>query len=140
VKPGGDFILRRKDPKEPKEPKESGKEPADAKEPKAAAGKYDFDRTISRQVLESYLDRSICMEGLFNGRGDFDDNLRMLKATGAKYIARSICLWGGEANLLKNFERAADLVPKARAADPDRVFEACIFEIVTRQVEQVPVP
>lgn len=136
VKPVVDFILRQQDAKPAKETGDA----KDAKEPKAAAGKYDFDRMISRPVLESYLDRSICMEGMFNGRGDFDDHVRMLKATGAKYIARSICLWGGEANLLKTFDRARELVPKARAADPDMVFEACIFEIVTRQVDQVPVP
>ena len=42
-------------------------------------GKYQFDGTISRQVLENFLARSISVEGVFNGRGDLDDNLRMLK-------------------------------------------------------------
>jgi hypothetical protein len=41
---------------------------------------YHFDRTISRKVLENYLSRSISVEGVFNGRGDLDDNLRMLKS------------------------------------------------------------
>jgi hypothetical protein len=80
------------------------------------------------------------MEGLLNGRGDLDDNIRMLKHIGAKYIGRSICLWGREADLLSNFERARQQLPKVHAADPDMVLEACIFEIVTTQVEQVPVP
>jgi hypothetical protein len=40
------------------------------------------------------------MEGLLNGRGDLTDNIRMLQYVGAKYIARSICLRGGEADLL----------------------------------------
>jgi len=62
------------------------------------AGKYQFDGKLSREVLENYLARSITMEGLFNGQGDLDDNLRMLKSTGAKFIGRSLCLWGGEAN------------------------------------------
>ena len=101
---------------------------------------YSFNRTISREVLGNYLSRAICMEGLLNGRGDFDDNLRMLGNVGAKYIARSICLWGGEARLLDNFARARRQVPQALAADKDRVLEACIFEIVTPQVEQVPAP
>src|SRR5271154_158521 len=55
---------------------------------------YHFDGAMSRDVLERYLSRAICMEGLFNGRGDLADNVRMLHEIGAKYIARSLCLWG----------------------------------------------
>ena len=101
---------------------------------------YKFSRTISREVLQNYLSRAISMEGLLNGRGDFADNVRMLRNIGAKYIGRSICLWGGEAKLLDNFQRARQLRPQAHAADRDMILEACIFEIVTTQVEQVPVP
>jgi hypothetical protein len=101
---------------------------------------YRFDRKMSRKMLENYLSRSISMEGIFNGRGDLDDNIRMLKSTGAKFIGRSLCLWAGEANLLRNFERAKLLVPKVHAADPEMILQACIFEIVTTQVEQIPVP
>jgi len=103
-------------------------------------GKYDFDGTISREVLENYLARSISMEGILNGRGDLDDNIRMLKSTGAKFVGRALCLWGGEANLVKNLERAKRQVPQFHAADPEMILQACIFEIVTTQVEQVPVP
>lgn len=107
----------------------------------AADGRrYDFDGAMSREVLENYLARAITMEGMLNGRGDFDDNLRMLTSVGAKFIGRSICLWGGEANLLANFERARQLVPRVHAADPEMVLQACVFEIVTAEVEQVPVP
>jgi len=101
---------------------------------------YDFSRTISREVLESYLARSITMQGLLNGCGDLDDNIRMLKHIGAKYIGRSICLWGGEASLLQNLERARQQLPLVHTADPEMILEACIFEIVTTEVEQVPVP
>jgi hypothetical protein len=101
---------------------------------------YKFKRVISREVLGNYLSRAICMEGLLNGRGDLNDDIRMLRSIGAKYVARSICLWGGEANLLSNFERAKQQLPQVHAADPEMVLEACIFEIVTTDVEQVPVP
>ena len=106
----------------------------------AAQRDYRFDRTMSRAVLESYLSRAITMEGMLNGRGDLDDNIRMLKATGAKFIGRSLCLWAGEAGVLRNLQRAKEQVPKVHAADPDMVLQACIFEIVTTQVDQVPVP
>ncbi len=101
---------------------------------------YRLDRTISREVLENYLSRAITMEGLLNGRGDLDDNIRMLKRLEAKFIGRSLCLWGGEANLLQNLARAKQQAPRLHAADPDMILQACIFEIVTTQVEQVPVP
>lgn len=101
---------------------------------------YDFQRVISRQVLDNFLSRAISMEGLLNGRGDLGDNIRMLKDVGAKYVGRSICLWGGEANLLQNFERAKRQLPQVHDTDPEMILEACIFEIVTTEVEQIPVP
>src|SRR5882762_9395044 len=90
-----------------------------AEPPIAPARDYHFDKTISRKVLENYLSRSISMEGVFNGHGDLDDNIRMIKSIGAKYIGRSLCLWNGEANFLSNIERARQEVPQALAADPD---------------------
>ncbi len=101
---------------------------------------YRFDGTMSREVLENYLSRSITMEGLLNGRGDLDDHIRMLKTMGAKFIGRSLCLWGGEANLLSNLQRAKQQAPRLHKADPDMILQACIFEIVTTRVDQVPVP
>jgi hypothetical protein len=101
---------------------------------------YSFQRTISREVLDNYLSRSISMEGLLNGRGDLTDNIRMLARVGAKYAGRSVCLWGNEANLLSNLERVRLQLPQVHAADPEMIIEACIFEIVTTQVEQIPVP
>ncbi len=102
--------------------------------------KYDFQRTMSREVLDNYLSRAISMEGLLNGRGDLGDDIRMLSQIGAKYSGRSICLWGREANLLENFARAKQQLPQVHAADPEMILEACIFEIVTTEVEQIPVP
>ncbi|MBN2476322.1 MAG: hypothetical protein JXB62_17040 [Pirellulales bacterium] len=119
-----------------------GEQPARAAEEPISSqpGKYQFDATISREVLENYLSRAITMEGLLNGRGNLEDNIRMLKSIGAKFIGRSLCLWAGEANLLQNLERARQQCPLVHAADPEMVVQACIFEIVTTQVEQVPVP
>src|SRR6478672_6861556 len=101
---------------------------------------YRFDGPPSREVLENYLSRSITIEGMLHGRGDVDDDVRMLKSTGAKFVGRSVCLWGGEAELLRNAERIRPQVPKVHAADPDVVLQACVFEIVSTQVEQVAIP
>jgi hypothetical protein len=101
---------------------------------------YKFDGRISRQVLENYLSRSITMQSFLTGKGDFDDNLRMISSIGAKFIGRSICQWGGEAGMLSNFEKARELEVKVHQVDKDIILQACIFEIVSNQVEQVPVP
>lgn len=108
--------------------------------PNGRRSDYRFNKTVSRDVLENYLTRSITMEGLLNGRGDLNDNIRMLKQTGARYIGRSLCLWGRESELTQKLSAAAKQVPRVRAADPEMILEACIFEIVTTQVEAVPVP
>jgi hypothetical protein len=115
---------------------------ADASEtqPTTRPGGFQFDRTISREVLENYLSRAITVEGVFNGRGDLDDNIRMLKSIGVKYAGRSLCLWGAENNFLANIERAREQVPKAIAADPEMVLEACVFETVSPRVERIEVP
>ena len=106
----------------------------------ARPGGYQFDGTISREVLENYLSRSICMEGLLNGRGNLEDNIRMLKSTGAKYIGRALCLWGAEANFLNNIQRAREEIPQVLAADPEIILEACVFETVSARVNQIAIP
>src|SRR5437764_7763236 len=103
-------------------------------------GGYEFDRTISRPVLENYLSRSICIEGLLNGRGPLTDDIRMITNCGAKYIARALCLWGAENNFLADIERAKKEAPQVLAADPEIVLEACVFETVGPKVSQIAIP
>jgi hypothetical protein len=101
---------------------------------------YKFNATISRNVLENYLDRSITMQSLLVGKGDFDGNLRMIKNIGAKFIGRSVCQWGEEADIPKNLQQEKELAAKVHESDPDIILQACIFEIVTTQVDQLAVP
>jgi hypothetical protein len=103
-------------------------------------GNYKFDKKISRKVLENYLDRSVTMQSFLLGKGDFTDNLRMIKNIGAKFIGRAVCQWGQEADIPKNLEQEKELATKVHAVDPDIILQACIFEIVTKQVEQLAVP
>jgi len=107
---------------------------------KTASVDYVFDRTISRRVLENYLSRAITMEGLVNGRGDLNDNVRMLKSIGAKYLGRALCLWGAENNFLYDVERAREQIPRVLAADPDMIVEGCVFETVSPKVNDIEIP
>src|ERR1700676_1831792 len=77
--------------------------------PTAKAPDYKFNKKISREVLENYLDRSITMQRMLTGEGNFGDNLRMIRNIGAKFIGRAVCQWGGEADLLKNFALEKEL-------------------------------
>src|SRR5437879_1640666 len=104
------------------------------------AGGFQFDRNISRQVLENYLSRSICIEGMLNGRGPLADDIRMITNCGAKYIARALCLWGAENNFLANIKRAKEEVPQVLAADPEIMLEACVFETVEPRVSEITIP
>jgi len=101
---------------------------------------YHFDETISRDVLENYLSRSITMSAVLHGIGDVDDNIRMLTYTGAKFIGRAIYRWGGEASLENLLATAGPIGEKMHRADPEIVLQAAAFEIVTEQVNRIPVP
>src|SRR6266446_7669028 len=103
-------------------------------------GGFQFDKKISRQVLENYLSRSICIEGMLNGRGPLTDDIRMITNCGAKYIARALCLWGAENNFLANIKRAKEEAREVLAADPEIVLEGCVFETVGPKVSQIAIP
>jgi rhamnogalacturonyl hydrolase YesR len=110
---------------------------------------YHFDKNgISREVLENYLEKSITMVYFVtpdNSRGRYpyyEDDVRMIKNIGAKFIGRAIYRWGGESkladpNYLKDAEK---IIQEMHEYDPDMVFQACLFEIVTPEVNQIPIP
>ncbi len=108
----------------------------------AQAGRrdYRFDRSVSRPVLENYLARAVTMMDLCTGRGDVNDNIRMLKSIGAKFAGRTIYLWGHERLLPELLKKAREIEAKIHAADPEIVLQAGIFEIVTTQVNDLPIP
>ena len=99
-----------------------------------------FDCTISREVLENYLSRAITMMDLCTGKGDVTDNLRMLSSTGTRFAGRTLYVWGGEQHLLQKINQARDIAQKCHALMPDLILQGCVFEIVTRQVDTVPIP
>lgn len=101
---------------------------------------YRFDGEISREVLHSYLARAVTAMDLLNGKGDIDDNIRMLTRIGAKFAGRAVYRWGAEADLPGMLARAAANARKVHAADPEMILQAGIFEIVTRGIEHVRIP
>ena len=127
----------------------------DSRAQPAGSGKsYHFDeKGISKAVLENYLERSITMVSFLvpedhNGmRGypyqdDKDDDIRMIKNIGAKFIGRAIHRWGREKllNVPEYWGNAKSRIDQCHEFDPDIVFQAGLFEVVTEQVTMVKIP
>ncbi|WP_229717466.1 hypothetical protein [Parapedobacter defluvii] len=111
---------------------------------------YVANGIISRQVLTNYLSRSITQAELIASEGcyndgpypDKEDDIRMLKNIGAKFIGRSVYSWGKENfYLMPSFwANAKAAIDDYHAYDSTVVFQAAIFEIVTEKVEDIPIP
>lgn len=99
-----------------------------------------FDGVITRAQLDGYLSRAFTIQDFLLGKGDFDDTLRMLLATGARFVGRALCPWGGESEIHQRLETAQRLAARAHEANPELMLQACVFEIVTTQVSTVRVP
>ena len=111
--------------------------------------KYYFDGSISREVLENYLDRSVTA-GYFITPGSpqrylfpfREDDIRMIQNIGAKFIGRSIYRWGEE-SLLNDpdfLEYAKRLIEHMHDFDPEIIFQACLFESVSTDVNNLAIP
>ncbi|MGK6350192.1 hypothetical protein [Parapedobacter sp. DT-150] len=112
---------------------------------------YHFaDGVISKPVLENYLSRSITQAEFLNSEGcyndgpypDKEDDVRMLRNIGAKFIGRAIYSWGKENFLLMPtfWDNAKQAMEVLHAVDHTMVFQACVFEIVTEKVNDVAIP
>src|SRR5690606_31862189 len=112
---------------------------------------YTFSKgNIPRNVLDSYLSRSILQAEYLNSEGFYNDgpnphkadDFRMLKEVGAKFIGRSIYSWDIPEEFSKPtfLGNAKEKVEEMHAYDPEVIFQACLFEIVSTKVGQVQIP
>ncbi len=112
---------------------------------------YNFSNGVMpRNVLESYLSRAISLTEFVNSDGfysdgpylDKEDDKRMLKNIGAKFISRALYSWGVEDrfNNPAFLNNAKAIMAEMHASDPDIIFQGGIFEIVTPAVNTIPVP
>jgi hypothetical protein len=111
--------------------------------------KYYFDGSISRQVLENYLDRSVTA-GYFLTPGSpenylfpfREDDIRMMQNIGAKFVGRSIYRWSEESkfNDPEFLNYANRLIKRMHEFDPEIIFQACLFESVSSDVNNLPIP
>jgi hypothetical protein len=117
----------------------------------SARRSYYFDeKGIAREVLENYLDKSITMAFFLvpekpEGKRVYPyhaDDLRMIQNIGAKFIGRAIYRWGEESLLNDpNFwKKASTIIDTLHRTDPDIIFQGCLFEIITEDVDHVKIP
>src|SRR4051812_2797902 len=116
---------------------------------RAGAQDFRFDGSMSRAVLENYLERSISFTELLhddlmkarNSRGvDPRDNMRLLLEAKAKFVGRAVMVWGREKELSLFLETAKPYAAALHKADPEMILQAAAFEIVTKAVETISVP
>ena len=115
----------------------------------AKDSKYYFDGSISREVLENYLDRAVTA-GYFLVPGAperylfpfKEDDIRMLQNIGAKFIGRSIYRWSEESKLADPafLGSAKRLIDRMHEYDPEIIFQACLFEHVSGDVNNLEIP
>jgi hypothetical protein len=111
--------------------------------------KYYFDGSISRQVLENYLDRSVTA-GYFLVPGTpenylfpfREDDIRMVQHIGAKFIGRALYRWSEESKLGDPafLEYARRLTERMHEYDPEIIFQGCLFEHVSGDVNNLKIP
>lgn len=100
---------------------------------------YTFDTTISKEVLENYLSRSVTAAGLFESETLADD-LRAIKNMGVKFLGRASGIWYMVMDDDRHFQLSEELAKKVHAVDPEIILQACVFEWVTQRMEEVKIP
>ena len=101
---------------------------------------YDFDRTITRTALENYLSRSITM--LESTDRTWERGRQHPNAEERRSEVRwedNLSL-GHESQLPTRLVAARQNAPKVHAADPQMILQTCVFEIVSKDVDKLPVP
>lgn len=102
--------------------------------------KFEFNGTMNLEILNNYLSRAVNYSINFSDIKQFEEDIRFLTNVGAKYVQRA----GGE--WIPTLEREAvyptveKMFKIAHEKDPDIIFEAAVFECITEEISEIPVP
>ena len=100
---------------------------------------YSFDTVIEKEVLENYLSRAVTAAGLYESE-TLTDDLRVIARLGVKFLGRASGVWYMPADDEAHFAQSAALARRVHAQDPEVILQACVFEIVTRGMEEISIP
>ncbi len=110
---------------------------------------FKFNGKMSEDVLRNYLSRAVSFQGLCaeNTSRDmcFEDDLRMIKNIGAKFIGRTAFYsWGGNMStkqIEEHFKIVEECAKKAHEVDDELILQAGVFEIIFEgTVNSTPIP
>ncbi|WP_053983332.1 hypothetical protein [Niameybacter massiliensis] len=100
---------------------------------------YTFDTTISKEVLENYLSRSVSA-AFFIHTKTLEDDLRALKNMGVKFVGRASGIWEPDECDEEHFAKSKYLADRVHEVDPEIILQACIFEAVYFYEDRFKVP
>src|SRR6056297_1834866 len=94
---------------------------------------FDFYKKITKDTLCAYLSRAVTHAGLLASADDnptyvFEEDLRMLKNIGAKFIGRAAYIWNKTENDDEHFKKVQERAKRVHEVDPDIILQAGIFE------------
>ena len=122
---------------------------AESPQESAGASPFAFSGGMSKEVLRNYASRAVTYAGLC-AEGPwpdpyFEDGLRMICGTGAKFIGRAAYYdWSGNMTaeqIEEHYRLAEERAALAHEADPELILQACVFEIVYKDTaDNTPIP
>lgn len=100
---------------------------------------FTFDGMIEKEVLENYLSRSVTAANLY-ATTTLEDDLRVIKRLNIKFLGRASGIWYMEQDDEEHFAQSAYLAKRVHEQDPEIILQACIFEMITQNIETVRIP
>lgn len=124
---------------------ENGKRLKCISNPDSGTSEYRFNGSISFDVLNNYLGKAVTYSMCLNNSSVYDGSLideaiRFITNTGAKYIQRAAGEWYPTYESEKYYDAVKAKLNAAHSADPDLIFEACIFEVSGVSMNDIPIP
>lgn len=99
-----------------------------------------FDGSMPRKVLDYYLSHAATAQWIYMS-DTLDDDIRVIKKCGFKFLGRASGIWKAEMPDEKHFELSRLAAEKIHAADPEIILQACIFEYIYREdMEATKIP
>lgn len=103
---------------------------------------YEFNGSISREVLNNYLSRAMMysINKIDEGTSLNEEWLRVILSTGTKFANRFVGSWLPSAMEEAQFPKVKENIERAHKMDPDIIFEACIFETAYNGMNGIKIP
>ena len=101
---------------------------------------FSFNGSISEEVLNNYLSRSLQLKMFGKDLSLADEYVRFIVSTGAKFVARSYLPWTSNGEEYEYVGKFKSVIDKAHELDPDIIFEASIYETVAKEVNEILIP